>query len=105
MCAQWRSVSLATDNLRCPPRHRRRCPGPHNQPARPHPRSGDGAGPAVAGATPGDPNTVKPGSVSTSSLSAALASGRFLVTTEEPPPKGTDLTSFLRRTQRLAGLV
>jgi len=48
---------------------------------------------------------VNPGSVSTSSLSAALASGRFLVTTEEPLPKGADLTSFLRRTQHLAGLV
>jgi 5,10-methylenetetrahydrofolate reductase len=41
----------------------------------------------------------------TSGFPAALASGRFLVTTEEPPPKGTDLSSFLRRTQRLLGHV
>ena len=44
-------------------------------------------------------------SVPASSFADALASGRFLVTTEEPPPKGADLTSFLRRTQRLAGHV
>jgi len=48
---------------------------------------------------------VKPGSVSTLSLATTLASGRFLVTTEEPPPKGADLGSFLRRTQRLVGHV
>jgi len=40
-----------------------------------------------------------------SSFATALASGRFLVTTEEPPPKGADLDGFLRRTQRLLGHV
>jgi 5,10-methylenetetrahydrofolate reductase len=35
----------------------------------------------------------------------ALASGRFLVTTEEPPPKGADLAPLLRRTERLRGWV
>lgn len=36
---------------------------------------------------------------------AALASGRFLVTTEEPPPKGTDLAGLLQRTAHLRGWV
>lgn len=35
----------------------------------------------------------------------ALAEGRFLITTEEPPPKGSDVAAFFRRTRKLAGLV
>ena len=35
----------------------------------------------------------------------ALDSGRFLVTTEEPPPKGADLTRFRARIEPLAGVV
>lgn len=36
---------------------------------------------------------------------AALESGRFLVTTEETPPKGTDLSRFLQRAAHLRGVV
>src|SRR4051794_17663596 len=39
------------------------------------------------------------------SVLEALESGRFLVTTEESPPKGADLTSFFARTELLRGLV
>ena len=35
----------------------------------------------------------------------ALDSGRFLITTEEPPPKGTDLTRFRARVEALVGVV
>ncbi|HEX5367871.1 MAG TPA: methylenetetrahydrofolate reductase [Dehalococcoidia bacterium] len=35
----------------------------------------------------------------------ALASGRFLVTTEEPPPKGAALSRFRARVEPLAGVV
>lgn len=35
----------------------------------------------------------------------ALIQGRFLVTTEEPPPKGADVASFFRRTAHLIGVV
>ncbi len=35
----------------------------------------------------------------------ALDSGRFLVTTEEPPPKGTDLRRFRARVEALVGVV
>jgi methylenetetrahydrofolate reductase (NADPH) len=35
----------------------------------------------------------------------ALESGRFLVTTEEPPPKGSDLSQFEARVEPLRGVV
>jgi methylenetetrahydrofolate reductase (NADH) len=35
----------------------------------------------------------------------ALTAGRFVVTTEEPPPKGADLTGFVARLRRLRGIV
>ena len=38
-------------------------------------------------------------------FAAALASDRFLVTTEEPPPKGADLARFRQRVAPLAGVV
>ena len=38
-------------------------------------------------------------------FASALASGRFLVTTEEPPPKGTDLRPLASRTRLLLGTV
>jgi len=36
---------------------------------------------------------------------ADLESGRFVITTEEPPPKGADLTIFNRRCEKLRGVV
>jgi 5,10-methylenetetrahydrofolate reductase len=39
------------------------------------------------------------------SFAEALDSGRFVVTTEEPPPKGTDLSLFKRRCEKLRGVV
>ncbi len=47
----------------------------------------------------------KPGPQSEDGFESVLASGRFLVTTEESPPKGTDLTGLLRRTEHLRGVV
>src|SRR4051812_29231902 len=41
----------------------------------------------------------------TSSFTEALASGSFLVTTEEPPPKGADLSEFIGRIEKLKGCV
>ena len=41
----------------------------------------------------------------TQDFAEALSSGRFLVTTEEPPPKGTDLSRFRARIEPLAGVV
>lgn len=39
------------------------------------------------------------------SFSEALEQGRFLVTTEEPPPRGPETAAFFRRTSALAGVV
>jgi 5,10-methylenetetrahydrofolate reductase len=41
----------------------------------------------------------------TSSFTDALDRGSFLVTTEEPPPKGTNLSEFTRRIDNLKGCV
>ena len=38
-------------------------------------------------------------------LAEALAAGRFVVTTEEAPPRGANLADFFRRTAHLRGLV
>jgi 5,10-methylenetetrahydrofolate reductase len=43
--------------------------------------------------------------VSPGGFDALLASGRFLITTEEAPPKGADLSALLRRTALLRGVV
>src|SRR3970040_900050 len=57
------------------------------------------------------PALPRPGPVSNtqgglmSSFAESLSSGRFLVTAELNPPKGTDLTDMLKKAESLRGLV